>query len=50
MKRNKCILEMKELFGEANMFEYIRFFDEHFNEAQEEIIAKYIEHLNVKEK
>ena len=41
---------MKELFGEAKMFEYIRFFDENYDLAQEEIIAKYIENLNIKEK
>ena len=50
MKRNRCILEMKELFGEGNMFEYIRFFDEHCELAQEEVIAKYIGSLDERER
>lgn len=30
IKRNKCILQMKEFFGEQNMYEYLKFFDENY--------------------
>lgn len=46
IKRNKCILKMKEYFGDANMYNYLKFFDEHYDLSEEEIIAKYIENYH----
>lgn len=42
IKRNKFILEMKDLFGEEKVFEYLGFYDQHSDETNENIIAKYI--------
>ena len=42
VKRNKFVLEMKDLFGESKVFEYLGFFDKHSDETNENIIAKYI--------
>lgn len=27
-KKNECIIQMKDLFGPENVYEYIKFFDE----------------------
>lgn len=36
---------MKDYFGPENVYEYIKFFDEHSDLEPEEIISKYIEKL-----
>lgn len=36
-KRNDCLLQMKEFFGDEGTFEYIKFYDQFSNLTNEEI-------------
>ena len=44
-KRNSFILEMKELFGNKDMYEYISFFNQHAELPKETIIELYIKKI-----
>ena len=41
IKRNRCVLALKKLFGESKIPEYINFFNQNYELTIEEVVEKY---------